>query len=177
MEPSIRTSAFRVALLGPESSGKSTMSWDLAEDTGAFHVPEYAREYLEVRQGKYEQQDLLHIARRQQQLLSGNTTRLVADTELLTIRLWSEIKYGSCDPEIVEMGNAQRFGHYFLCYPDLQWEEDPLREAPETTTRKQIFDAYESLLKEKGYPYTVIRGQGTARYELLTGQMLELFGA
>jgi NadR type nicotinamide-nucleotide adenylyltransferase len=148
----------RFAITGPESSGKSTLSSALAEHFQSNWCVEYAREYLENRNGKYSQADIDEIAKGQ--LALWNEVRhgklLFCDTEMLVLKIWSEFKYGNCSSFIENAFQEQQFDHYFLCRPDIPWEEDPLREHPEQ--REQLFDLYHKTLIEHNLPFTIIEG-------------------
>ena len=56
---------FIITIVGPESSGKTTLARQLAADLGCPWVPEYAREYLDGLGRTYEEDDLQIIARGQ----------------------------------------------------------------------------------------------------------------
>lgn len=148
----------RIAITGPESSGKSTLTQALAEHLKANWCIEFAREYLEKRNGYYSQTDLDEIAKGQLALWNDvdNETLLFCDTEMLVIKIWSEFKYGNCSSFIENAFREQQFDHYFLCRPDIPWEEDPLREHPEQ--REQLFDLYHKTLVENNLPFTIVEG-------------------
>lgn len=164
-------------LTGPESCGKSTLAELLASHWQARLVPEVARQYL-AQKPSYGKSDLLAIAQRQQQLeidvLSRSPTRLICDTDLLVIMIWSEVKYGECDPWIIdtfkssqEVATTRRL--YCLCDHHLPWEPDPLRENPDN--RDELFELYKHKLEYYQLDYFVAKG--TPRERLL--QALEVY--
>lgn len=148
----------RIAITGPESSGKSTLAQALAKHFRTNWSAEYAREYLEKRNGIYSQADLDEIAKGQlalwKQVHDGKL--FFYDTEMLVIKIWSEFKYKTCSHFIENAFQEQQFDHYFLCRPDIPWEEDPLREHPEQ--REQLFDLYHKTLIEHNLPFTIVEG-------------------
>lgn len=148
----------RIAITGPESSGKTTLALHLAEGLGSVYIPEFAREYLLERNGIYEQQDLVTIAKGQFDSWEKmeDQSSLVSDTEMLVMKVWSDFKYGQCDPAILELLNKQHFDYYFLCRPDIEWEEDPLREHPEQ--REELFEIYLTELKNRNLPFSIVEG-------------------
>ena len=75
---------------------------------------------------------------------------------MLVMKVWSDFKFGSCSSFILDALNEQTFDHYFLCQPDIEWEEDPLREHPEQ--REELFELYVAELKERNLSFTVIGG-------------------
>ena len=158
-----------IALVGPESCGKTTLARSLAEHLSAPVVGEYAREYLELRslEKNYSCEDVLSIAKsqweREQQALHKNTQNLVLDTDLLVIKIWWEQKYGSCHPWILDRLDQQCARKYLLLSPDIPWQYDPLRENPHD--RQPLFAIYQQELDVGNCDYTVISGNYAQRTE------------
>lgn len=147
----------KIAITGPESSGKTTLTETLAKKYNTCSVPEFARNFLLERKGIYNQQDLDTIAISQVKSWDAiQTNFLICDTEMTVIKIWSEFKYKSCSETILNLYNQQKFDHYFLCFPDIPWEEDPLRENP--NEREILFDIYFNELKKNNLPFTIISG-------------------
>lgn len=163
----------RIAIIGPESTGKSTLSEDLAKRFGTFWVPEYAREYLENLGRPYEEADLLEIAKGQKFLEDKLTKEakeyLFCDTTLVVIKVWSEHKYGRCDPWILDQLSKMQYDYFLLTDIDLPWEQDPLREHPHM--RKYFFDLYHRYVEENRFPYQLIKGNREERLELAISAM------
>jgi NadR type nicotinamide-nucleotide adenylyltransferase len=157
----------RIAVTGPESTGKSTLSTDLARYFDTVWVKEYAREYIDQLNRPYEEADLLTIAKGQLQSEEAKAKEanrlLICDTELSVIKIWSEFKYNRCHPWILERLNRQHFDLYLLTATDLPWEEDPQREHPHQ--REELFKLYEKELKSRGAPYIIIRGNRQQRLQ------------
>ena len=153
----------KIAFTGPESSGKTTMSKWLSEHFSFDFVEEYAREYL-FQKTDYNREDLNKIAieqfRRNQ--APGN---LAIDTEMLVMKVWCEEKYNYCSDLILELLERQKLDFYFLCKPDIPWEEDPLRENP--LDRDRLFMKYEENLIEQGFDFTVLEGTFIERKEII----------
>ena len=125
----------KVIVTGAESSGKTTLCNALTEHFNIPFIAEFAREFLNKLDGNYTQDDLLAIAKGQLQSeqLTTNTNQLsLQDTDLITIKIWSEYKYGNCNNWIIEEIEKQKKDSrlYFLCKPDIEWISDPLRENP-----------------------------------------------
>ena len=148
----------RFAVTGPESSGKTTLAIALAEQYAGIFIPEFARAYLEQKNGAYFIEDLDYIAEKQLAIWEEVSAEklLFCDTEMLVLKIWSGFKYGTCSSFILEAFRNQQFEHYFLCRPDIDWEEDPLRENPED--REELFERYLSELKKQGIPFTIVEG-------------------
>ncbi|MCX6306470.1 MAG: ATP-binding protein [Bacteroidetes bacterium] len=155
----------KIAITGPESTGKSMLAEQLAGHYDTTWVPEYAREYLELLGAPYQEKDILLIARGQ---LSAEASKLghasnflFCDTELLVTKIWSDVKYGRCDPWITEMIDAHPYDLFLLCDIDLPWQFDPLREHPDQ--RQFLFDLYFNELKNRKLPFAVVHGTGPGR--------------
>jgi NadR type nicotinamide-nucleotide adenylyltransferase len=155
----------KVAVIGPESTGKSELSEYLA---GYYHtawVPEYARGYLENLVRPYEQHDLLTIARGQirleEEYEKGCENILICDTNLYVIKVWSEFKFGNCDPEILQYIASRKYDLYLLTNIDLPWIADPQREHPEK--REALYAIYVEEMKNQFIPCVEISGKDDVR--------------
>lgn len=153
----------RIAITGPESSGKTTIALALAEQLNGTCVVEFAREYLLKLNREYNQQDLDLIAKGQVKSwdASAENSIIVSDTEMLVMHVWSEVKFKTTSDYILKALGKQRFHHYFLCAPDIPWEEDPLREHPEM--REELFNLYLEKLEELEVPFTILKGDNEMR--------------
>ena len=147
----------KVGIVGPESTGKSELSKRLAEHFQCPWIPEYAREYLEQLDRPYEFDDLELIARKTYDLIEScdkSGKYCFVDTELLVMKIWSEFKYKNCAPFILEQLDKQGIDCYLLCYPDIPWEYDSLRENPEN--RLELFEIYREGLIALQKPFAII---------------------
>lgn len=149
---------FRVGIIGPESTGKSTLANYLAHRYNGVLIPEYARDYMENLAPSYEYtyNDVEAIARYQvQQMQSLTDGILVFDTELIITKVWFLHKFGKC-PDFVEQALRDfPMDVYLLCYPDMPWQHDPVRENP--NIRDYLFDWYEREIQALNIPYYIIR--------------------
>jgi len=146
----------KVIVTGPESSGKTTLCKALSK---RFRIPfskEYAREYLDSLNRDYKQSDLTEIAKKQLQAENGIQ---LLDTDLITLKIWSEYKYGSCNNWILEQIERQKTEKrfYLLCKADIPWQADPQRENP--NNREELFGLYKEELTNLGYDYFIIEGE------------------
>ena len=154
----------KLILIGPESTGKTTLSIYLAKLYNFDLITEYSRIYLSKTSNSYSYEDLKKIAIQQNQIEKDNSSeKIIIDTDLLTIKIWSEFKYGSCDPEIEKIiSNYDRNKRYYLLLKDdIKWEYDPLRESK--NDRAEIFSLHKNLLEKKGFSYSIISGTANNR--------------
>lgn len=158
----------KIAIIGPESTGKSTLSRELAAYYGTAWVPEYAREYLDRLPGKYEEGDLLRIAAGQldvEDCLAKWENALFCDTDLYVIKVWSEHSYGRCDPWILRQIARRKYDLYLLTFIDVPWTEDPQREHPEPGMRDYFYRQYLDIVLHSGVPWADIRGDKGERLQ------------
>lgn len=160
------TTIKKVAVTGPESTGKSFLCRELAAHYNTAYVPEYAREYLDNLDREYGEDDILEIARGQldqehimaSELLARPIRPLLfCDTEFLVTKIWSLHKFNACHPWILRQIEKNNYDLYLLCDIDLPWEPDPQREHPHL--RQYFYDWYHNELQSYGFKYAIIRGQ------------------
>jgi len=160
----------KVAILGPESTGKSALAEALANHYHTQWVPEYAREYVEKLTVPYTYSDVCTIAKKQieeenyfNQPSFANTNFIFFDTELIITKVWLEHKYNSVPAFIPDRLKEGYFDVYLLCAPDLEWKPDPVREHGDD--RAFFFDWYKKEIEKTGKPYFIIEGFGKKRIE------------
>jgi len=154
-----------VTLTGPESCGKTSLAQQLAHHFGVPLIPERAREYLSDATSPCTFFDLRRIAAWQwhsERQYRETDSLTIADTDLLTIRIWSEIRFGRCDPWILKRSRQIEGKRYLLMLPDLPWEPDPLRENPHD--RQQVLQCYRESLNVMRAVYAEISGSGPQRF-------------
>ena len=157
----------RIAVTGPESSGKTTLCGALAEHYQVCYIPEYARTYLELTQGQYQCTDLEIIAQGQlESLLSFKGQIAICDTDFSVLELWSKYKYNKVSDNIKELVAKDYFDLHVLCTPDMPWELDPLRENP--NSRAELFDLYKTNLNKYNKNFIVVNGPHEKRLKKTT---------
>jgi NadR type nicotinamide-nucleotide adenylyltransferase len=168
----------KIVVIGPESTGKSTLSAQLATHYQTLWVPEFARDYLMQLNRPYEQEDLLQMAEGQLQTEDAAATNanqfLICDTDLHVIKVWSEAKYGDCDPRILELIASRKYDLYLLTYIDIAWEDDPLREHPKPEEREYFYQVYRDIVMNSGLPWADIRGGYDERLQTAIGAIEKL---
>lgn len=152
-----------ISVVGPESTGKTTLARELALHLDGVWLPEYAREYLVS--PEYGPYDLSTIAAEQWERecsIARATPRVaVLDTDLVVIKIWLQERYGQVPNCIDERLLRQPRRQYLLTAPDLEWEYDPLRESQHDRVR--LFHLYKETLSRLGFDYTIICGRGAER--------------
>ena len=155
----------KVILTGPESTGKSTLTRKLAEHFQMPKVEEFAREYLDCLARDYEFEDLKRIGQGQlafEQAALATQRFLFVDTDLITIKIWSAVKYQKVDDWILSNLYRNQDAIYLLCKPDLPWQPDPQREHPHF--RKELFEIYKQELIDLNRKFAIIEGVGEVRF-------------
>ena len=157
----------KVAIVGPEASGKTRLAYELAQHYRSVFAKEFAREYLQNIGLSYKKDDLLKIAvgqlNAEDEAIKEASGLVFFDTNLLVIKIWSLYKYGKVDQRIVQLHHSRAYNLHLLLKPDLIYEEDPLRENPSIEDRMELFELYKKELKENGDEFAVVEGSGKNR--------------
>jgi NadR type nicotinamide-nucleotide adenylyltransferase len=159
----------KIVVIGPESTGKSSLCAALAAHFRTTWVREYAREYLEEHGMGYGYETLSVIARGQLALEDVGAARaeslLFIDTDLYVIKVWSEYVFGRCEAWILDEIVRRKYDAYLLCNTDLPWADDPLREYPDPGVRERLFHIYKDLLINQPIPWAEVSGVGESRLQ------------
>lgn len=158
----------KIVLTGPESTGKTSIATFLGNKFDVPVVKEYAVEYLQKTGGKYIYPDLVKIAHGQIEneneiSIKGNYPVIICDTDLITIKIWSEVRFNKVSRKITSIISKRHYDLYILCSPDIDWEYADFRENPDD--RDYLFDLYENELIKMEKKYIVLRGVGEIRYQ------------
>jgi NadR type nicotinamide-nucleotide adenylyltransferase len=171
----------KIVIVGPESTGKTTLSENLANHFETEWVREYAREYLEKNGTDYIFENLFDIAQGQlaaedegfKKLLAKNSSEktlpLIIDTDMYVIKIWSEFVFNKCDNRVLTEITKREYDGYILCNTDVPWVKDNLREYPDLETREKLFTFYKEELSEQKLPWIIIKGN----YEERTQQAID----
>jgi nicotinamide riboside kinase len=167
----------KIAVTGPESTGKTELASGLARHFGDVWVPEFARDYLNHLNRDYTYDDLEIIAKGQigeeYRLIKTAKKFLFCDTELSVIKIWSEYKYGKCSREVLRLMQQTPYHLYLLCDTDIPWEYDVLREHP--GKGRYFSECFIRELSSRSLPYAVIKGLGAQRLDLAVKTVLKTF--
>lgn len=164
-----KTNIIKIALFGPESTGKTTLAKQLADYYETEWVPEFARDYL---QEKWEENqhicvadDMLPIAYGQTALenekLANANKYLFCDTNLMVTKVFSEMYYGFCDPLLNEAALKHEYDLFFLTDIDVPWEKDDIRDTPEG--RETVFSVFKQTLIDTKKPFITLSGDKETR--------------
>jgi NadR type nicotinamide-nucleotide adenylyltransferase len=164
----VRQDIKKIVVIGPESTGKSTLSEALAKALHTVWVPEYARQYLLELNRPYTEGDLLEIARGQIALEEKQLDRadnyLICDTDLYVLKVWSEHSFGRCERWILEQIAAREYDLYLFTDIDIEWADDPLREHP-GTWRQYFYHVYRDIMQQSNVPWALINGSHEERLQ------------
>lgn len=158
----------KIAIVGPESTGKSTIARALATSFNTICVPEFAREYCQGLNRNYTLEDELNIfhgqiALEQQLASSAQHNLLICDTMALTVKIWCDHLFGGTPPPILEQLNDLSYDLYLLMNIDLPWEDDALRDFPDL--REHFMQVWHQELQAIQANYVVISGLGDVRFD------------
>lgn len=169
----------KIAIIGPESTGKSVLTKQLAAHFHTLHVEEYARHYLETHGTDYSLADLWKIAQGQMKAEDAAINEcktygkqlLFVDTEMYVIKVWSEFVFNACDNRVLQQIISREYDMFLLCNTDLPWTKDNLREYPDHETRRKLFYHYHDLLVNQQVPWAVVSGLGEKRLQHAIGAL------
>lgn len=164
----------KIVVIGPESTGKSSLCAQLADHYKTLWCPEYAREYMLSHGTKYSYNDLLTIARGQLQLEEEYTGKseeqgypfLFIDTDMYVMKVWCEFVFSNCHQWILDQIVSRKYDLYLLCNVDLPWVADELREYPDLATREKLYHIYKDMMVNQETPWVDIHGNYNHRFEL-----------
>lgn len=158
----------KIVAIGPESTGKSTLSKQLAEHYNTMWCPEYAREYLNQNGVKYNYADLLNIAQGQLMMedyceenltLKAKSPKLLfIDTNMYVMKVWYEYAFGKCEQFVLDEIANRSYDLYLLCNIDLPWIEEPMREYPDEKSRIELYNMYKDILINEKTQWIEISG-------------------
>jgi len=177
----------KVAVIGPESTGKSTLCELLAQHYNTQWCPEFAREFLLTHGTDYSYDDLLYIAKGQlamedeyiQSTVDGLRTivkpdspftihhspLLFIDTDMYVMKVWCEFVFGKCHRWVLDQIIERKYDLYLLCNTDLPWVKDELREYPDLKTRDQLYHIYKDIMINQSTPWVDISGDYNERLQ------------
>jgi NadR type nicotinamide-nucleotide adenylyltransferase len=151
----------RVAILGAESSGKSTLAAALAAHYGTLWVPEYLREFVETKGRVPEEGDQQAIARIQMEredAAAANASRfLFCDTTPLMTALYSRWYWGRVDAQLALLERRHDYAFTIVTAPDSPWEADGLQRESEAV-RQTIHEQVLQMLAERDIDYLLVSG-------------------
>ncbi len=158
--------ARRVVLTGSESTGKTTLTADLARHYGVVWVPEYVRGFADWKRAPLDAGDVEAIAEGQiaaQDLALERAEKiLLLDTDLLSTVVYAEHYYGTCPEWVRAAADLRRADLYLLCDIDVPWTPDPQRDRPDD--RPVMHHLFRSALTQRGFPFQIIRGGWRERF-------------
>lgn len=159
----------KVVVIGPESTGKSTLCEQLAQHYNTTWCPEFAREYLLTNGTGYTYDDLLAIAKGQLAMedefaaMAHHAKPLFIDTDMYVMKVWCEFVFGKCHRFILDQIVERKYDLYLLCNTDLPWVKDELREYPDPVTRQKLYRIYKDIMINQPVRWVEITGDYVER--------------
>jgi NadR type nicotinamide-nucleotide adenylyltransferase len=174
------TKVLRVAILGAESSGKSTLAEALATHYGTLWVPEYLREFVDTHARVPFEHDQYPIARtqieREHAAAARATTFLFCDTTPLMTALYSGVYWNRVDPELAALDRAHDYACTLVVAPDVPWEADGLQRESEAV-RQAVHEMVLRTLHERAIGFVLITGSPRQRVLRAQGALEDLLRA
>jgi NadR type nicotinamide-nucleotide adenylyltransferase len=170
----------KIVIIGPESTGKSTLCKQLAAHYNTIWVEEYARAYLLKNGTAYTFENLLEIAKGQvenEESGIGNwefankskTANLkppiFIDTDMHVMQVWCEFVFNRCHHWILNRIAERKYDLFLLCNTDLPWVKDELREYPDLISRQKLYCHYKDIMVNQNVPWVDISGDYEERLE------------
>lgn len=158
------TKIIKIALYGPECTGKTTLAKQLAAHFNTTWIPEFARDYLQKKWDDSKEicaeEDLVPIAigqiKLENQALDSAKDLLFVDTTSLVTKVFSELYYGKTSPTLEQAASEHNYDLFLLTDVDVPWQKDDLRDRPEN--REATFELFETTLKNYKKPYIKLSG-------------------
>jgi NadR type nicotinamide-nucleotide adenylyltransferase len=155
----------KIVVIGPESTGKSTLCEQLADHYKTDWVKEYAREYLLKNGTDYTFDTLLEIAKGQLRLedeksaiSDQQSAILFIDTDMYVMKVWCEFVFEKCHNFILNQIVERKYDLYLFCNVDLPWVKDELREYPDLASREKLYHIYKDAMVNQNVPWIDISG-------------------
>lgn len=158
----------KICLVGPESTGKTTLAQALAEYFTTVWVPEQAREIIDQAGGfspgllgriVWEQEEAV----RQAEPLARRW--LFVDSDFVTTQFYARKLSGEdwIPPWTPRLAETHRYDLYLWCEPDIPYEKDAQR--AETDQRQEDARVMRILYERTGIPLVSVQGLGSQRLE------------
>ena len=177
----------KIVIIGPESTGKSTLCEQLAAHYKTDWVKEYAREYLLTNGKEYTYENLLDVAKGQvkaeesgvgsreseafnsvhtdSELQTKNSELVFIDTDMYVMKVWCEFVFEKCHHWILNRIVERQYDLYLLCNVDLPWVKDELREYPDLESRKKLYSHYLDIMINQYTTWVDISGNYEERLQ------------
>jgi len=151
----------RIAILGAESSGKSTLCEALARRHGTVWVPEYLREFVDTMGRVPFEEDQFGIARTQRAREDAAALQardyLFCDTTPLMTALYSRVYWGRVDAQLTELARSHDYALTLVTATDTPWTPDGLQRESEEV-RDLVHRMVLAELRERGIPFLLVEG-------------------
>jgi NadR type nicotinamide-nucleotide adenylyltransferase len=155
------TALRKVAILGAESTGKSTLAAALAIRYRTLWVPEYLREFVETEARVPFEQDQFRIAQiqaeREQAAEAGANRFLFCDTTPFMTAIYSGVYWGRVDPQLAVLDLRYDYAVTLVAAPDVPWVPDGLQR-DSAAKRQEVHQALIDKLERRAIAYTLLTG-------------------
>lgn len=155
-----------IVITGAESTGKSTLTGQLAQHFGVPFIPEIARDYVEKLNRKYTFNDVEQIAKLQietlEKIKSETDSLIFVDTWLIITKVWFEFVYDNVPGWLIDAIQKTKIDLFLVCDTDLPWIDDPVRENG-GENRNILQNLYLKNISDFGYDFRIVNGSNEKR--------------
>lgn len=155
----------KICFIGPESTGKSTIAKNLAQQLNTVYIPEYAKVIIEKQKNKFYEKNVKEVAYAQirtEKALERMTNKIMlCDSDVITTMAWSKELFDHIPTELEDIAKSQKYNKTFLFFPDTPWVNAEHRNVADSSSldfRLKMFHNMEDLLKKYNREYEVVYG-------------------
>lgn len=158
----------KIAILGAESTGKSTICHGLAKrfceaGSHAIVVDEYLREWCTTEMRTPQAHEQAAIAHEQcRRIHEAGKATVIADTTALMTAIYSDVLFQDASLYGLGLEDIRRFQHVLVTAIDLPWVSDShFRDSPQG--QRVIHQRLQEVLRDHGIGYSMVYGSGEQR--------------
>ena len=157
----------KIAITGPESSGKSILSDFLGSYFNAIIVKEYSRTYYLSYVFTNSREEIIAIAEGQiqaeREAAKSDATLIICDSDLINIKIWMEYYDFEVPQFILDYLDSNPYDFSLLLLPNTPWIADPLRRNPDD--RMELYESFKTNLLAHNYSFEIVKELHEARHQ------------
>ena len=158
----------RIAFVGTESTGKTTLAEKLSKFYNTAYVHEVGRDYTlkysdQLTVKHFDELAMEHFLLTEKKALDCNRVLLV-DSEAIVTQYYLEMYFKLRSPLIDEIIRRQEFDLWLFLEPDLEWIDDGVRFAGDPEVRETNNRQLKEMLAEYGVTFISVSGDYNQRF-------------